>query len=95
MILAAYHFDRDPDSLMDAHRRMTELFPPESLDLHIAATHDRGLTVYDACPDLATHQTFIASREFRETIAQVGLPTPTIEIVGEVHYAHLTQSVPL
>ena len=26
-------------------------------------------------------------------IAQVGLPTPTIEVVGEVHFAHLNQSV--
>ena len=93
MILSAYHFDGDAELLMDCHRRMMELFPPTGLDLHIAVTHERGLTVYDSCPDLATQEAFVASPEFRGAIAQVGLPTPTIEVLGEVHFAHLNQSV--
>ena len=93
MILSAYHFAGDPDALMESHRRMMELFPPSGLDLHIAVTHDRGITVYDACPDLATQQAFVTSPEFHGAIAEVGLPTPAIEIVGEVHFAHLNQSV--
>ncbi len=93
MILSAYHFDGDPDTLMECHHRMMELFPPDGLDLHIAVTQDRGLTVYDSCPDLATQEAFVASPEFRAAMAQVGLPAPTIEVVGEVHFAHMNQSV--
>ena len=93
MILGAYHFDGDPDVLMAAHRRMMELFPPSGLDLHIAVTHERGMTVFDACPDLETHKAFVASPEFRGAIAQVGLAAPKTEVVGEVHFAHLNQSV--
>jgi hypothetical protein len=93
MILSAYHFGGDSDSLMESHRRMLELFPPAGLDLHIAVTHQRGLTVYDSCPDLATQEAFVASAEFRGTLAEVGLPTPTVEVLGEVHFAHLNQSV--
>jgi hypothetical protein len=93
VILSAYHFDGDAEALMDGHRRMMEMFPLAGFDLHIDVTHERGLTVYDSCPDLATHEAFVASPEFRGTIAQVGLPTPTIEVLGEVHFAHLNQSV--
>jgi hypothetical protein len=93
MILSAYHFDGDPESLMDCHRRMMELFPVTGLDLHVAVTHDRGLTVYDSCPDLATQEAFVASPEFAGALAQVGLTTPRVEVLGEVHFAHLNQSV--
>ena len=93
MILAAYHLQGDPESLMAGHRRMMELFPPAGLDLHLAVTHDRGITIYDSCPDLPTHEAFVASPEFAGALAQVGLPTPTVEVLGEVHFAHLNQSV--
>jgi hypothetical protein len=93
MILASYQFDGDTDTLLEGHRRMMELFPPSGLDLHIAVTHERGLTVFDACPDLATHREFVDSPEFRGAIAQFDLPTPVIEVIGEVHFAHLNQSV--
>ena len=93
MILSAYHFSGDPDALLESHRRMMELFPPTGLDLHIAVTRGDGLTVFDACPDLPTQQAFVTSPEFHGAIAQAGLPTPSIEIVGEVHFAHLNQSV--
>ena len=62
-------------------------------DLHLAVTHERGLTVYDSCPDLATHEAFVTSPEFGGTLAQVGLPAPTIEVLGQVRFAHLNQSV--
>ena len=93
MILSAFHFDGDPDVLLERHRRMMELFPPSGLDLHIAVTHDTGITVFDACPDLATQAAFVRSPEFLGAIAEVGLPEPAIEIVGEVHFAHLNASV--
>ena len=61
-------------------------------DLHLAVTHERGLTVYDSCPDLATHEAFVTSPEFGGTLAQVSLPAPTIEVLGQVQFAHLNQS---
>ena len=93
MILSAYHFQGDAETLMDCHRRMMELYPPTGLDLHIAVTHQRGLTVYDSCPDLATQEAFVSSPEFASALAQVGLSTPSVEVLGEVHFAHLSQSV--
>ena len=93
MILSAYHFQGDAETLMDCHRRMMELYPPTGLDLHVAVTHQRGLTVYDSCPDLATQEAFVASPEFRGALAQVDLPAPKIEVLGEVHFAHLNRSV--
>jgi hypothetical protein len=93
MILSTYEFEGDPETLMDCHHRMMEMYPPSGLDLHIAVTHERGLTVFDSCPDLPTQEAFVASPEFRSAIAQVGLPTPTIEVLGEVHFAHFNQSV--
>ena len=92
MILSAYQFEGDPEGLMDCHRRMMQLFPPTGLDLHIAVTNQRGLTVYDSCPDLATHQAFVASPEFAGALAEVGLPKPMVTVLGEVHFAHLNQS---
>jgi hypothetical protein len=93
MILSAYHFQGDAETLMECHRRMMELYPPTGLDLHIAVTHQRGLTVYDSCPDLATQEAFVSSPEFASALAQVGLATPRVEVLGEVHFAHLSQSV--
>jgi hypothetical protein len=93
MILSAYTFDGDPDALLECHRKMMEMFPPAGLDLHVAITRDRGLTVLDSCPDLPTQEAFVASPEFRGALSQVGLPDPTIEVLGEVHFAHMNQSV--
>lgn len=94
MILSAYRFEGDPDALTACHQRMMELFPPTGLDLHIAVTTEQGMTVYDSCPDLPTHEAFVASPEFRGALAQVGLPVPEVEVLGEVHFAHLNQTVP-
>jgi hypothetical protein len=93
MILSAYHFQGDAETLMECHRRMMELYPPTGLDLHVAVTHQRGLTVYDSCPDLATQEAFVSSPEFASALAQVGLSVPSVEVLGEVHFAHLSQSV--
>ena len=93
MILSAYHFQGDAETLMECHRRMMEFYPPTGLDLHIAVTHQRGLTVYDSCPDLATQEAFVSSPEFASALAQVGLSVPSVEVLGEVHFAHLSQSV--
>jgi hypothetical protein len=93
VILSAYHFDGNPDSLMESHHRMMAMFPPSGLDLHIAVTHERGLTVFDSCPDRPTFEAFVASPEFRAALSSVGLPEPTIEVLGDVHFSHMNQSV--
>jgi len=93
MILSAYRFDGDPAVLAECHQRLVELFPPDLLDLHVAVTDERGLTVFDSCPDLATQRAFVASPEFRGAIASVGLPPPTVEVLGEVQFAHLRETV--
>jgi hypothetical protein len=93
MILATYTFEGDPAALVEKHHEMMSLFPPTALDLHIAVTTDDGLTVFDACPDLATHKAFVVSPEFLGTIDRVGLPRPRVDVVGEVHFATMNQSV--
>ena len=93
MILSTYTFDGDPETLLECHRKMMDLFPPEALDLHLAVTTDAGLTIFDSCPDLATHKAFVVSPEFLGTLERVGLPRPRIEILGEVHFATMNQSV--
>ena len=72
---------------------MVGMFPPGALDLHLAVTDEHGLTVFDSCPDLATQKAFTASPEFRGALARAGLPEPTIEVVGEVQFAHLREPV--
>lgn len=94
MILSAYHFDGEPDALAECHHRLLDLFPPGALDLHIAVTHEHGLVVFDSCPDLPTQQAFVSSPEFHGALARAGLPTPRVEVLGEVHFAHLDQPVP-
>jgi hypothetical protein len=93
MILSTYEFDGEPEVLIEQHRQMVSLFPPNALDLHVAVSTETGLTVFDSCPDLATHNAFVTSPEFLGTIDQVGLPRPRITIVGDVHFATMNQSV--
>ena len=93
MILSTYTFDGDPGTLLDRHRQMMEFFPPEALDLHVAVATTTGLTIFDSCPDLPTHEAFVVSPEFLGTLERVGLPEPRIEIVGEVHFATMNRAV--
>ena len=93
MILATYTFEGDPEVLIEKHHEMMSFFPPAALDLHVAVTNDGGLTVFDACPDLATHKAFVVSPEFLGTLDRVGLPRPRIDVLGEVHFATMNQSV--
>ena len=84
---------KEPLSTWRSKLRSGAVGVDELLDLHLAVSHERGLTVYDACPDLATHEAFVAGPEFRGAIAQVGLPTPTVEVIGEVCLAHFSRRV--
>ncbi|HZQ84738.1 MAG TPA: hypothetical protein VFA83_07860 [Acidimicrobiales bacterium] len=93
MILSTYTFKGDSGSLLESHRKMMEFFPPGSLDVHLAVTTDEGIVVFDACPDLPTHTAFVSSPEFLGTLERVGLPSPSIAVLGEVHFATMNQSV--
>jgi hypothetical protein len=93
MILATYTFDGDPADLLERHHEMMSFFPLGALDLHMAVTSDAGLTVFDSCPDLPTHEAFVVSPEFLGTLDRVGLPRPRIDVLGEVHFATMNQSV--
>ena len=85
MFLSAYHFHGDPVALAAAHDRLYQRFPPESLDLHVCVLVDGGITVFDACPSREIFAAFSQSAEFRQALAEAGLPQPRLEPLGEVH----------
>ena len=85
MFLSAYHFHGDPVALAAAHDRLYQRFPPESLDLHVCVLEADGITVFDACPSAETFAAFSQSAEFRQALADAGLPPPQLEPLGEVH----------
>lgn len=85
MFLSAYHFDGDAVALAAAHDRLYKRFPPESLDLHVCVLVEGGITVFDACPSAEAFAAFSQSAEFRQALADEGLPQPQLEPLGEVH----------
>src|SRR5204863_376507 len=52
-----------------------------------AAVHDDGILVLDACPSRAVFEQFSQSPQFRDAVATAGLPSPRVDLVGEVHAA--------
>jgi hypothetical protein len=92
MYLAAYHFDGDPTELTAAYERLLSDFPSDALLLQALAVGAAGVTVIDACPDKATHEQFIANPEFRSALVRAGLPTPRIEVLGDVPHAYVQPS---
>jgi hypothetical protein len=91
MFLGAYDFDGDVAELLVAYGRLMEGFPPESIELHVCVVRDTGITVMDACPSAAVFAEFSSSPGFRDGLAAVGLPLPTIRPLGEVRAARLRQ----
>lgn len=85
MFLSAYHFDGDPVALAAAHDRLYQRLPPESLALHVCVLVEGGITVFDACPSREIFATFSQSAEFRQALADAGLPQPQLKPLGEVH----------
>lgn len=85
MYLSAYHFDGDPETLLDAHDRLAVQFPLDAFDLHLVVRGERGIVVLDACPSRAVFESFSTSPEFRAAVAAAGLPAPRIEPFGDVH----------
>jgi hypothetical protein len=93
VFLSAYHFDGDPVALAAAHDRLYKRFPPESLDLHVCILEADGITVFDACPSAEAFATFSQSAEFRQALADAGLPQPQLEPLGEVHDVRVRDGV--
>lgn len=85
MFLSAYHFHGDPAALAAAHDLLYQRFPPESLDLHVCVLVEGGITVFDACPSAEAFAAFSQSAEFRQALADAGLPQPQLELLGGVH----------
>ena len=93
MFLSACHFDGDPAALAAAHDRLYQRLPPESLGLHVCVLGEDGITVLDACPSREDFAAFSQSAEFRQALAEAGLPQPRLEPLGEVHDARLRDGV--
>ncbi len=93
MFLSAYHFHGDPVALAAAHDRLYQRFPPESLDLHVCVLVAGGITVFDACPSRELFAGFSQSAEFRQALAEAGLPQPRLEPLGEVRDVRVRDGV--
>ena len=87
MHLATYRIDGDPDDLLARYDRMLAGFPADELLVHVCVRRDNGITIIDTCPTEADFRAFSTSAEFRGALEAVGLPQPTIESVGAVHFA--------
>jgi len=88
MYLGTYRFDGDPDQLLAGSDRMLQLFPPETLLVHVCVRRDDGITILDSCPDEAEFRRFSASAQFASALATAGLPDPVVDYIGDVHFAH-------
>ena len=87
MYLGSYRFNGDPDQLLARYDTMFSQFPVEAIMFHACVRTADGITVFDACPDLAQFRAFASSAEFRGALDGVGLPEPTVTEIGTVHTA--------
>ena len=85
MFIGAYTFTGDVEALKASHDEMMKILGSDGIFLHVALVGDGKLTVLDACPSEEVFKEFSTSEPFRGLVAQVGLPEPTIEPLGEVH----------
>jgi hypothetical protein len=88
MFLSMYRFDGDPDVLLAAFDRLHAMVPDTS-DLRVCVVRPNGILMLDTCPSREVFEIFSTSEGFARALADVGLPTPTIEPLGDVHLAHL------
>jgi len=87
MHLGTYRFDGDPDDLLVRYDRMLAGFPVDELLVHVCVRRTDGITIIDTCPNAAEFRAFSTSAGFRDALDAVGLPSPVIESVGDVHMA--------
>jgi hypothetical protein len=93
MFLSAYHFAGDPVALAASHDRLYKRFPSESLDLHVRLLVEGAIAVFDACPSAEAFAGFSQSAEFRQALADAGLPQPQLEPLGEVYDVRVRDGV--
>jgi hypothetical protein len=93
VFLGAYHFDGETRSLLDGYDRLAARFPPGVLQLNVCVARDDGMTVFDACPSRAVFAEFARSPEFLGAVSAAGLPTPRVELLGDVHAATVASGV--
>lgn len=87
MFLGMYRFDGDPSELMAAYDRLVAGFPPGMIELQLCVQRADGITVFDTCPSAEVFAEFSTSEGFAGALATAGLPTPTVEPLGDVHHA--------
>jgi hypothetical protein len=85
MFLGAYHFDGDPTALIAAYEGLMASFPPDAIVFHVCIVRDEGITVFDACPTRAVFAHFSVGYEFNAALAEARLPSPRVELLGDVH----------
>ena len=85
MFLGAYRFDGDPADLTPAYDRLVASIPAGMIELQVCVVVEGGITVFDTCPSRAVFDEFSTSDGFTAAVEAAGLPTPTIEPLGEVH----------
>jgi hypothetical protein len=85
MYLGTYEFDGDPDDLAERFDRLAAAFPPGSLLLNACVRRPGGITVIDTCPTEADFRAFSAGADLAAGLASVGLGTPRVTALGEVH----------
>lgn len=93
MFLGAYHFTGHPAALVPAYDRLMTSMPPDAIVLNVCVVSDAGITVYDACPSRAVFEDFSRSGDFLGAVAEAGLPSPRVELLGDVHAARLREAV--
>jgi hypothetical protein len=89
MFAGAYTFKGDVEQLKAAHTKMIEILGADGLFLHVAIAGDDSLTVIDSCPSRAVFEQFSQGDFFKGLCEKVGLPEPSVELLGEVHSAVL------
>jgi hypothetical protein len=87
--LGSYDFDGDPDVLVGAYDRLMAQLPEDAILLNVCYRRASGITILDACPDRQTFAAFSTSDDFAQALAGVGLPSPTVTQLGQVHRAAL------
>jgi hypothetical protein len=87
MFLSVYHFDGEPDVLVEAYGRLVAAFPPDAFDFHLCVRRTDGISVFDGCPSVQVAEAFSTGEGFRGAVAAAGLPEPRTERLGDIQFA--------
>ena len=94
MILAAYTFDGDPDALLECHHEMMDLFPPDrARPAHRRHDHDRASPSTTRVPTSPPMRRSSPAPSSSGPSSRSACPRRAIEVLGEVHFATMNQSV--